>query len=80
MTDSDDNPLVPGVSYKITGKRNGNDQETTFFATFNEQTSGLYIKIETEPNNYFYQYFSDIRSIKRATFLDRFLYKNFNYL
>ena len=72
--DSNNKPFEKGKLYKILGKRNGNGQETTFFATFSEQTDGLYILIEAEPGNIFCQYFSDIRSIKPATFLDKIFY------
>ena len=75
--DSNDKPFEKEIPYKILGKRNGNGQETTFFATFIGQESGSYILIQTEPGNIFCQYFSDIRSIKPVTFLDRvFLYIN----
>ena len=65
--------LKKDMPYAIFGKRNGIGQEKTFIATFIKQNKGSeYIVIETEPGNMFYQHFSDIRSIKPATFLDRF--------
>jgi hypothetical protein len=73
--DSNNKPFKEGTLYKIVGKRNGNGPETTFFATFvkQEDNCGSYILIQTGPGNIFYQYFSDITSIKPATFLDMFL-------